>query len=657
MGTRISGFGPCLDGLYDPSLQLQMNAYTRTAELIARGRAANDQLRTPEDVRARKTQLQDYANALVGTLPADRPAPEVTVSGAVYRAAYTIEKLVLETDAHRYVTGTLYVPRDLEAPTGAVLFLCGHAESGKAAPLYQAMCGRLARNGLVVLAIDSIGHGERKSYLDSAGRELVGHNVIEHNHAGMQCWWIGDTIARYFVEDARRSIDYLCARSEVDPARIGVGGNSGGGTQTTWLMLSEPRIAAAAPSCVIMSRASYQWAGGAQDAEQIFPSGALTGIDHEDFLIAMAPRPVLVMSANYDFFPIEGAVDTVDRARRAYRILGNPDGLGHARTDHQHGLHPDLALAATEFFVRELGNRPDRQVDYTDPEPVAESDLLCTKSGHIVLDHPRTRLVFDINRERYGLLRSSRKSDPTAWLTTAIHAHRRVPAEFFPRWQSPEEHNAGSAELVSRRVFWWSETDVINAGVFVFAPRIAMSAVEIALFESGTAELSDRTDWLAERAEAGIGVLVMDVRGIGALSPHPINEFPLEENYGTIYKLMTDLIWMGDSLAAARIFDILRAVAFVRQDNEINLGSRPIRLFGAGQGAFHGYLAAAVERGIVSVELESPPFDPEAIVGNRFHGPQSHWQYLIPGMAVHCTLDDLLPNFDSRELHIHRPRV
>lgn len=652
MGDRIDGFGPFLDDFYDPSLQVQANAYRRTEECIGIGRQANDALQTPDDVHARQKVLREYADAALGGLPVDRPAPAGRLTGTVERSAFRIERLLLEVAPRRLVTANLYLPRNGDEPTGAVLFLCGHSDLGKAAPLYQAFCSRLATNGLVVLAIDSIGHGERKSYLDSAGREEVPSNVVEHNHAGVQCWWTGDSIARYFVDDARRSIDYLSARSEVDPARIGVAGNSGGATQATWLMLAEPRIAAAALGCFIMSRRSYLWSGGAQDAEQIVPGGALAGIDHEDFLIAMAPRPVLVMSANSDFFPVEGAVDSVNRARRAYQILGNPDGLGHVRDDHLHGLHPGLAKAGAEFFVRHLGNDARATVDHSTPEIASEPDLRCTATGQLRLDNPDMHHVFDLNCERLESLQSSRSSSPVQWLTERVGQYRHTPAEFFPRWQPPTDHRVGGVELTSQKVIWWSESDVLNAGVVVRPAQGPMTAVEIAFFGAGTAELPDRTGWLAERANQAIAVLVIDVRGIGALAPNAINAFPLEESYGTVYKLMTDLIWLGDSLAAARVFDILRAVDFVTQEQLAGTGAAPVHFFGAGAGSFLGYLAGAIEPRIRRLELESPPLDPESIVRSRLHGPQSNWQHVLPGMAAHCPLEELHPHFSGRSVHI-----
>jgi hypothetical protein len=94
-----------------------------------------------------------------------------------------------------------------------------------------------------------------------------------------------------------------CARW---PRWIGVTGNSRGGTQASLVRLADPRVAAAAPATFIMNRETYQRTGQPQDAEQIWPGFTGAGFDHEDILLAMAPKPVCVLAVTSDFFPIEG---------------------------------------------------------------------------------------------------------------------------------------------------------------------------------------------------------------------------------------------------------------------------------------------------------------------------------------------------------------
>ena len=50
-----------------------------------------------------------------------------------------------------------------------------------------------------------------------------------------------------WVWEGIRALDYLAGRPDIDASRLGCTGNSGGGTQTSYLMALDDRIAAAAP--------------------------------------------------------------------------------------------------------------------------------------------------------------------------------------------------------------------------------------------------------------------------------------------------------------------------------------------------------------------------------------------------------------------------
>ena len=643
------GFRPYLDGFYDASVQLQMHIYRRSEAEFERWERHKDTLTTPAEVRAWQAHCRERALAAIGGLPPDDTPLEPEQLGTVRGDGFLVEKVIFQSLPGAYVTANLYLPRGLRDRTGAVLFLCGHAEEAKAYPHYQAVCQRLARNGLVVLVVDPLGQGERKSYLDEHGREVVRWGTAEHSYAGLQCWWLGHSIARYFVHDARRAVDYLCGRPEVDPTRIGVTGNSGGGTQSTWLMLLEPRLAAAAPGTFVMRRREYMWTGQAQDAEQIVPGGTAAGLDHEDFLIAMAPRPVLVLAADYDFFNVEGTVKTVERARRIYRLLGREENLDLARARGTHEYHPVLARAATEFFVRHLRDGDPTEVDHAEPRPFDARELLCARSGQVLLDRPTTRRVFDLNLAEYER-RPARPADAAVrarsardWLMAAVTAHRRA-ATFYPRWlPGPEVDGAEVAHA-----FWWSEPDVVNAGCLLRPDDGSYRSLLIALFDRGSAEVDERREWLLARVRDRQAVLVLDVRGTGALVPHAINPHGLDDHYGTFFKLLCDLLWLDDSLTAMRVYDVLRAVEFARGDAEIDLDGRPVHLYGSGRGAFYGYLAAALEPSVERLELAEPPLDVRSVLATRLYPQGPHWQCLLPGMAWHLDLDDLRPLLAER---------
>lgn len=643
------GFRPYLDGYFDASLQLQLHVYRRSEALFDHWERHKDALDSPERLREWQAHVRACALASIGGLPpADTPLePELVGTAVGY--GFEVDRLIFQSLPRVYVTANLYRPRRLIGPTGAVLFLCGHSEQAKIYPPYQAVCQRLAKNGLIVLAVDPLGQGERKSYLDAAGRELVRWGTGEHSYAGLQCWWLGHSIARYFVHDARRAIDYLAGLPEVDPARIGVTGNSGGGTQTAWTMLLEPRLAAAAPATFIMRRREYLWTGQAQDAEQIIPGGTAAGLDHEDYLIAMAPRPALVLSVDYDFFNLEGTVATVERARRAFRVLGHEEHLRFVHTPSTHEYHPVLARAATEFFVEHLLGQDPKTVDHSDPRPLDPAALQCTRSGQVLLDRPDTRRVFDLNLQEYRAIRESQAPQtPTPetardWLSDVIHRHRR-PGAPYARWL-PAPALAGARVA---RGLWWSERDVLGAGVLARPEGEAFRSLVVATFEDGTREVERRRGWLETRLAEGQAVLVLDVRGTGALSPHPINERGLADDYGTLFKLECDLLWLDDSLEAMRVYDVLRAIRLAREDTEIDLRDRPVRLYGAGLGATHAYLAAVLDPRVEAIELENPPVDVAGTLEARLYRRDPDWQALLPGLGARLRLEDFEPLLHGR---------
>ncbi|MGC8794471.1 MAG: alpha/beta hydrolase family protein, partial [Bryobacteraceae bacterium] len=291
---------------------------------------------TPAQVAERQAYIRNKVLEALGGFPEKTPLnPRIT--GTLEGDGYRVEKLIFESLPRFYVTANVYVPTRREPPYPAVLGTAGHSAAGKAYPAYQRVWISLARRGILVLAYDPPGQGERMEYLDPVtGKPRFGP-TDQHTMAGIQCLLTGTNFARYELWDGVRAVDYLLTRRDVDPTRIGVIGNSGGGTQTAYLQVVEPRLAVAAPSCYITSWEKLWSEPGPQDAEQNFASFLADGLDIADFLIAFAPKPLKVMAAIRDFFPIEGARAAYREARRIYEILGAADRIDFFEYDDRHG--------------------------------------------------------------------------------------------------------------------------------------------------------------------------------------------------------------------------------------------------------------------------------------------------------------------------------
>lgn len=162
--------------------------------------------------------------------PAAPPAAVVT-HRTEYKD-YVIENLVLETAPRLFSTANLYLPRKGRAPFPVVVYQCGHANKR-----YYARHGAwFATHGIAALVMDNIEMGEL---------EFTHHGV----YANGWFHWYSRGFSPLAVElwNARRSVDYLASRADIDPRRIGATGRSGGGVTTFFLAAVDSRIAASAP--------------------------------------------------------------------------------------------------------------------------------------------------------------------------------------------------------------------------------------------------------------------------------------------------------------------------------------------------------------------------------------------------------------------------
>src|SRR4029079_13215151 len=252
------------------------------------------------------------------------------VTGKLERDAYTIEKVVFEGRPGFFVTANLYVPHAAKKKKlPGVVGSCGHSLTGKGEPAYQSFCQGLARmgNGYVVLIFDPIGQGERLQYAHVEKPHRPGVGVGEHRLAGNQQFLVGDFFGSWRAWDGIRALDYLLSRPEVDPKHVGITGNSGGGTMTTWLAGVESRWTMAAPSCFVTTFRRNLENELPADTEQCPPRALAQHLDHADFLAAMAPRPVLILAKERDYFDVRGAEEAYRRLKPLYALLGAEDNI------------------------------------------------------------------------------------------------------------------------------------------------------------------------------------------------------------------------------------------------------------------------------------------------------------------------------------------
>src|SRR5262249_6977604 len=365
-------------------------------------------LNTREEIETRRRLIRETILRAIGGLPERAPLnPKVT--GVMKRSGYRIEKVIFESQPAFFVTANLYIPETGRGPYPGILLPLGHEAGGKSNPDWQHLAITFARNGFVVLTWDPMGQGERIQLYDPDwGGSKVVQSTTEHTVAGAQCLLLGHSFARHRINDGLRALDYLVSRPEVDAARIGCTGNSGGGTMTVYLSALDDRIKVAAPSCYITSWKSLLETIGPQDAEQNLPPFLSDGMDQADFVIAFAPKPYLIASAIQDFFPIKGARQTYGEGKRLYSVMGAADKLSMVEADDKHGFTLPRRLAAYRWMNRWLKGA-DQAIDEPQIEVESEADLRCVASGQVTVSLSG-ETIFSLNRAEVGRIKPRREA-------------------------------------------------------------------------------------------------------------------------------------------------------------------------------------------------------------------------------------------------------
>ena len=611
--------------------------------VMRRSEAAFDRAECVRAAIADKETLERYTADMrrrfvesLGGLPYDASYPlNAQTTKVIEEEQLTIETVVFTARKGVYVTGTLYLPKKRRKPSGAVLCQCGHAGEGKAYSRYQRSCRIIASSGLIVFAIDPVGQGERRSYMESGqGTPMVPACTSDHQYAGEQCVLAGDCIARYFIADAMRAVDYLCTRPEVDPNAIGVTGTSGGGTASCHMMVCDDRIRAAAPGTFVTSRREYLYTGNPQDSEQIWPGATALGFDHHELLACFAPKPLLLLAVDSDFFTIEGTQEVLDCNRRFWEMYGRGKDIGMHVDRSTHAFTDGIAIAAGRFFAHHL-NGEERDYDGTALSVRPASDLFATQSGNVKYDYPDARFVYDENLERLDKFRKTHSTEAArAYLRSCVDRDR-VPLDTLAlrRPMNGEVFDRGYG---------------ITPLMWFYQPRLATYAlsfrrfdmpsnrpvpITVCLWDNGTNDLESRVHRIRALCAQGKRAVVVDLAGIGKNTPHDLNHaFPTKNGFGVLDRLTKDLFFLGDSLCALRLFELEQTVRALGEE----YGTQNIALVAEGRATILARLYA-----ILHPETPIDVRDGDRLVDiarEKYYEDYNVSSYLIPGILKYTEI-------------------
>ena len=529
---------------------------------------------------------------MLGLWPIPEKTPlHATVTGRLDRGDYVVEMLHYQSRPGLYVIGNLYLPRSI--PPGerlpAVLYVCGHASRGRNGnkTAYQSHGIWFARHGYVCLMVDTLQLGEIAGIHHGTYREGRWWWLSRgYTPAGVECW------------NGIRGIDYLAARPDVDPQRIGVTGISGGGAATFWIAAADDRVKVAVP------------VSGLSDLLSYVPDHAVN--EHCDCMFLyntyqwpwaripslIARRPLLFVNSDQDsLFPMDGNERVINRLERVYSLFGAGDSVDSVVSIGGHAYRKDIRQATFRFFNTWFKN---------DPRPVMDSevDLVTgTTSEPVHPIAPEKLRVFPqdsdlpadaINGRVDSVFVPVAKPDlPKAgefesWKSERMAKLRQMTFHHFPqRIAAAHAVETNSAETIRL------ETEPPVSILLRLVRPSEANAQRVWVLAAGTKDAD--WAWLKQIAGEHEGIYVCEPRGIGETRWTRKNP----PNYVERAHYL-----LGRTVDSGRVWDLAATVRYVRS---LEQGRRQVYLAGEGPAAALVVYAALLEQDVAGLVLLHPP--------------------------------------------------
>ncbi|MCM8820799.1 MAG: acetylxylan esterase [Candidatus Omnitrophica bacterium] len=558
-----------------------------------------------------KKQAERYQEYVRSVIKKAFPLPKVKtplnpkITGVIEKQGYRIETVIFESRPQFFITANLYLPDKLKDKAPGVLVPCGHITvESKAYSQYQEVCIRLVKSGFVVLIYDPISQGERDQYysLYDEKEPLRENSCYAHNMMGKQLELIGEFFGDWRVWDGIRALDYLLSRDEVDKENIGITGNSGGGTLTTWLWALDDRLKIAAPSCFITTFLANIENELPSDNEQCPPGVIAAGLEQADFFIVGAPKPVLLLGQRYDFFDTRGLVETYTDIKNFYRIYRAEDNVKMFIGNNIHGYFPDDQKEMLRFFCRYTGTKPFTG-DASHFVEKAEN-LWATKNGQVIPEGSKP--AYEIIAEIAKVVAENRKKIPENKIVPIVKKILNINiTKSVPHYRILRPFYNESDKHITCRYAVETEKDIVSI-LYKKTPEISRASVlevekDIHLYIPHISAIEDmENDALASHIITKGPLYSVDVRGIGASMPEAPDDF--SNPYGYDYMLKAYGLMLGKPYLGQRVYDVLVVLNLLKDK-----GAKEIYLYGRGQGSIIALFTAILYKNIKKLVLKNYP--------------------------------------------------
>jgi dienelactone hydrolase len=229
----------------------------------------------------------------------------------------------------------------------AVGLLPDGSDSGDDPNVHKKFGLALVKRGFAVVVPELIGFGERKLEHE----EVVNRDSNSCFPIGVFLLMLGKSIAGFRIQETMAAIDYACGRGDIDAARIGIYGLSGGGLVAAFTAALDERIRAAVVSCY-----TNTFRDSILDRRHCIDNyipDLLRYAEMPDIIGLIAPRPLFIEAGlNDHLFPLRGTEKALATLRAVYDAAGVPQLLS---SDLFPGGHEISGERAYPWLEQQLG--------------------------------------------------------------------------------------------------------------------------------------------------------------------------------------------------------------------------------------------------------------------------------------------------------------
>ena len=265
-------------------------------------------------------------------------------------------RIIFESEPGLFIPAHLIYPKQITGKIPLVICLQGHSPgmhvslARKPYPSRECIavkgdrdfCIQAVARGYAALALEQRGFGE---LAPKGGDSDACHDLT------WQAALMGETLLGQRICDASNAITAVTSAFDfLDADRIGIMGNSGGGTSSYYAACFDERIKVSMPSSSFCSVAA-SW-GSIHHCDCAYIAGMLKYFEMADASVMIAPRYLIAVNGIYDHLqPFEAAKGEFERVKSIFAAAGAADHCRLVVGDEGHRFYADLAWDVFDDFI------------------------------------------------------------------------------------------------------------------------------------------------------------------------------------------------------------------------------------------------------------------------------------------------------------------